>query len=211
MKTIITLSILLVCVGCNKKTELQTEILKQDDTVTSVSNTIKEPMQAMERIDTISMDEFKGYFKEKERQAYNIFEDTTLQQNFDSAYTFWKNKRLWINDSLKSLNIWGYPKSYKRVSPDIIRVTTVSEGENQIHIGLFTLNKYYNTVDLDFLTGFGGDEGMSDRSFGHFKNDSLYALTKWTTGWETDSIEQVTNTCLIIRKSGIIDVTENCR
>jgi len=173
------------------------------------SNGIDSIHRIDEKIEILTEAEFINLFKKRQQEKYDIRNDMDLIVGIQKSYDFWTSKKLLINDTLKRIEVWGYPLSFKEVNSEIKWLTSVGEGENNINIRLFTLDKNYNTVDVASITSSGGDEGIGSWSVGEFKNDSTYLLTTFVTGYETDSIESTYHTCLIIHSNGEIEKIEN--
>ena len=208
----------IVGVSCseNKKSQSEENIQIYSDTIQGNENekriNPKEVEGALRKeVDTLTENEFTSLFKEKERISYNLYKDSTLQANIDKIYYGWGHQKLLINDTLKTIDISGYPLNFKENNNQTKWLTTLTEGGSSIEIRLYTLDKYFNLVDNVIITSIAGDEGYKGWTLGEFKNDSTYSIKEFLTGFNTDSIESVHNYCLIIKSNGKIHRTENCR
>lgn len=214
MRRLILLIIIIGQLSCtNKKIAVSADVIQDgNDTIQNIKNLTESINQQTEiiDIDTLTETEFIGLFKKKQRTKYDIHNDRSLANNIEKCYDFWTNKKLLINDTLKRIPIGGYPVSFKEKGNQITWLTTIGEGENHNQIRLFTLDKFYNTIDNVVITSYGGDEGLSSWNLGEFKNDSTYLMKKFMTGYDTDSVEDIINSCLIIHSNGKIERLENC-
>jgi hypothetical protein len=214
MKQLIIFALVIGQFSCTDKRQTDnTQDIK--DTLQNI-NDIKltesiNPQTELLNVDTLTEAEFISLFKEKLNFKYDIHKDKRLERDIKKSYDFWVGKRVLINDTLKKISIWGYPKSFKEKKHKIKWTTTLGEGENHNQMRLFTLDKYFNQIDNAMITSYGGDEGISSWSLGEFKNDSTYVMKTFMTGYETDSIENTISSCLIIHSNGKIERIENCR
>ncbi|HEY5745555.1 MAG TPA: hypothetical protein VIU12_05745 [Chryseolinea sp.] len=124
-------------------------------------------------IDTITVAEFVAGFRERELQEYSVDDLNYHEQDL----LFYRAKRLFINDSLKVIPISGYPKSFREMGKGMKRITTLAEGEVNMNISVYTLDRFYNVIDRAVLTLRGGDETTSSEEYGKFLNDSTYSRT----------------------------------
>ena len=193
-------------VSCDKKASREEGARSLPDTAHAKGE------KTLLRIDTLREDEFMALFTEVELRKYDLFSKKELTNRLNDSYNFWRHKRLILKDSLKQLNVWGYPLSFKIVN-GIKRITTLTEGENQVRIAIFTLDEFYNTQDINFLTSYGGDEMVSERITGTFINDTLYhCVDKIITYSDNgDSTIAKLESCLLFRRDGKIERVENCR
>src|SRR5689334_12491676 len=162
------------------------------------------PDNAVE-IDTITVPEFVAGFKERELREYAVDDIDYQEQDL----CFYCAKRLFINDSLKVIPISGYPKSFREMGNGIKRITTLREGEVNMGIAVYTLDKFYNVIDLVVLTDRGGDETVGSESYGKFLNDSTYQLTSLLINYPDQPNGKVTTDTtkkrLIIHSNGRIE------
>ena len=206
----ILVGLLILTFSCRQKSNDIIHDNIQDSIVVVNSNpttgTLKEPL----KFDTLETDEFDKLFTSSELKTYDIIKNPDLKKDLRKSYDFWKSKRLLINDTLKELNIWGYPISIKEINTNVRRLTTITQMENMTKIAVFTIDKNFNTIDINELTSFGG-EGEYTESFGQFINDSLYRYEQREIDLETNKIEWRLHQCLTFHKDGRIEKKENCR
>lgn len=147
------------------------------DSVSIFVDTVLNPVQSALSIDTISEKEFRDLFRFREASYYNLYKERDLMSLLQESKDFWLNKRIVVNNKVKSIDIWGYPLSYKALNDSIIRLTTITEGEAENKIIAITLNKKYERIGTETLTSFGGDSGEFWRTYGEFINDSTFMRT----------------------------------
>jgi hypothetical protein len=206
-----TVTAILILVSCNKaKTN---EIAENPiDSTSILTDTVLNLVQPIVDIDTISEKEFREFFKFTEAKYYNLDKNRELMNLLnENTREFWRKKRISINNEVKRLDIWGHPLSYKILNENIIRVTTVSEGEAGNIIIAFTFNRNYERIGTEILTSVGGDQGDVWRTNGEFINDSTFLMHTLTfSSDDSVSTSQSYIRCIRFRFNGQIELIENC-
>lgn len=116
---------------------------------------------------------------------------------------FWNNKKLLVGDTLKPLPVRGYPLSYTALNDTVKRITLFENTNSGYQIKVFTLDKYYNVIASESLTGVEGDQGDQYKSVGHFRNDTTYVKTEIIT--VLDSVGSPSKHYLIFHGNGSIE------
>ncbi|HEY3402245.1 MAG TPA: hypothetical protein VGK59_02595 [Ohtaekwangia sp.] len=154
--------------------------------------------------DTLTEDEFKALFTEKERRAYDLSADQDLQKALEKSEGFWKNKGLIISEEIKRPEIEGYPLSLRVLANGIKRMILTRYGEAGATVTLYTLDRNYNVIGTCMLSDQGGDEDEAWRSRGEFVNDSLYNIISY--GYSgSDTANQVMKSRQLIHADGTIE------
>ncbi|WKZ58135.1 MAG: hypothetical protein QY309_09665 [Cyclobacteriaceae bacterium] len=210
-KLIKAISVVFIWVSCNNAS-LNGTAENQASTASIFADTLSKSVPSNVDIDTISEMEFKDFFKFPEAQYYNLDKDRELMSLLsEETREFWRKKRISINSEVKRLDIWGYPLSHKVLNENIIRVTTVSEGEAGNIIIAFTFNRNYERIGTEILTSVGGDQGDVWRTNGEFINDSTFLIHTLTfSSDDSVSTSQSYIRCIRFRFNGQIELIENC-
>ena len=210
-KIVRTITIVFLLVSCNKPKANETSD-KLTDSASILTDTVLNLTQSTVDIDTISEQEFRESFQFTEAKHYNLYKDRELMNFLRDSREFWRKKKITINNELKTLEIWGHPLSYKVLNENIIRVTTITEGEAENKIIAITFNRNYERIGTETLTSVGGDTGELWRIYGEFVNDSTFIRTNLSYSSEDSvSTRQSYNRCLRFKANGQIEEMENCR
>lgn len=197
------IGILLLTFSCSQKTD--------DDRLSQNVDSAENKIKIYGTFDTLTLSQFDKLFRREELVVYDLATNADLKTDLDKGLRFWDSKRILIGDTLRQLDIQGFPISLRQIDQSIRRITTVTESENQLKILVFTLDNKLRTIDRDILTFTGGDEGISSKGLGKFLNDSLYTCKVQVTKFDSDEIERETNYCLKFHTNGTIERIENCR
>jgi|SRR6187549_172589 len=195
------IGLLFLTFSCNQKSDDR----GQDQTSDSVT------AKTYRTFDTLTFSAFDNLFNHEELVVYDLSTNADLKTDLNKEQNFWDSKRILVGDTLRQFEIQGFPISLRQLNQNVRRITTVAEGENQLIILVFTLDRDFKTIDMDKLTFTGGDEGISSKGFGKFLNDTLYICNVRTTKFDSDEIESEINYCLEFHKNGTIGRIENCR
>jgi hypothetical protein len=210
-KLIKAISVVFIWVSCNNAS-LNDAKENQTSTASIFADTVSKVVPSNVDIDTISEMEFKGFFKFPEAKYYNLDEDRELMSLLsEETREFWRKKKLMLNNQIRILDIWGYPLSYTAFNENIIRITTITEGEAGNVIIAFTLNKNYERIGTEILTSVGGDQGDVWRTNGEFINDSTFLIHTLTfSSNDSVSTSQSYDRCIRFRFNGQIEAIESC-
>ena len=213
MKKIISLIIICSLSACGNKTAKSESDQNTDTTHSALLNQREHSI----KLDTLNVSQFAALFKESELSRYDKNLIKRFEEYLQHSSEFWNTKCLMINDTLKMLEIEGYPLSLRAFKGELMRITTINESEAQIVIRTWILDRDYNVTDVYQLAGYGGDVDVSEHVYGEFINDTVYCYIDKTYQYrgndngEVDSTIQVMSGCLIFTDKGKIRRVETCR
>src|SRR5690349_7747486 len=109
------IGLLFLTISCNQKTTDGGQSQARD----SVDTTAK----IDEILDTLTLTEFDKLFEHEELVEYDISTNSDIQIGLNKERDFWTSKRVLIDDTLRKLEIQGFPISLRQLDRNIRRIT----------------------------------------------------------------------------------------